>query len=127
MKRVGSLTLPISPSESEEQIGLVLWFETQFPRVRIFHIPNGGHRAMSVAKKMKAEGVKPGVPDLHVPAWRLWIEMKRKTGGRLSPEQKDWIEYLEGIGDVVIVGKGAEDASRQLLAFVRARRKPQTL
>ena len=110
------------PSESDEQIGFLMWFEMQFRGVWIFHIPNGGHRAISVAKKMKAEGVKPGVPDLYVPAWRLWIEMKRRTGGRLSAEQKDWAEYLEGIGDTVIVGKGAEDASRQVLEFLQARR-----
>ena len=114
------------PSESEEQIGVVAWFEASFPGVRIFHIPNGGHRAMSVARKMKSEGVKPGVPDLYVPAWRVWIEMKRAKGGRLSPEQKDWIEYLEGIGDTVIVGNGARDASAKLLAMLQERRSRHT-
>lgn len=94
----------------------------QFGNVRIFHIPNGGHRAISVAKKMKDEGVCSGVPDLYAPQWRLWIEMKRQKGGRLLPDQKDWIEYLEGIGDTVIVAKGATDASRQVLEFVRERR-----
>ena len=105
------------PSESDEQTGLVNWFHCQFPTVRIFHIPNGGHRSLSVARALKREGVRPGVPDLYVPAWRLWIEMKRKTGGRLSTEQKDWIAYLESIGDTVIVGRGAEDASRQVMAW----------
>lgn len=75
---------------------------------------------------MKDEGVCPGVPDLYVPQWRLWIEMKRQKGGRLSPDQKDWIEYLEGVGDTVIVGKGAADASRQVLEFVRERRGSRT-
>lgn len=115
-----------SRSESDEQIGFVRWFEGQFAGVRIFHIPNGGHRAISVAKKMKAEGVKPGVPDLYVPAWRLWIEMKRATGGRLSRDQKDWIAYLEGIGDTVIVGHGARDASEKLIDLLQARRKEHT-
>lgn len=115
-----------SPSESDEQIGFLLWFESNFSGVRIFHIPNGGHRAISVAKKMKAEGVKPGVPDLYVPAWRLWVEMKRRTSGRLSADQKEWAEYLEGIGDKVIVGKGAEDASRQVLEFLQSRRRSHT-
>jgi len=40
--------------------------------------------------------------------------MKRVSGGRLSPEQKGMIGYLEGIGQKVIVGKGARDASRQV-------------
>lgn len=110
-----------TPSESDEQIGFLQWFERKFQGVRIFHIPNGGHRAISVAKKMKAEGVKPGVPDLYVPAWKLWIEMKRQKGGTLSADQRDWIAYLEGIGDTTIVGRGAEDASRQVLAFLQAR------
>jgi hypothetical protein len=67
---------------------------------------------------MKAEGVRPGVPDLFVPEWRLWVEMKRQKGGRLSADQKDWITYLEAIGDTVIVGKGANDASRQVVRFL---------
>jgi hypothetical protein len=108
----------IPPSEHDEQAGLVAWFRAKFPGVLIFAIPNGGHRSMSEAKKLKAEGVTAGVPDIFVPMWSLWIEMKRQRGGRLSPEQKDMIEYLEGIGHTVIVGKGATDASRQVLEFV---------
>ena len=111
------------PSESDEQIGFLQWFEGRFGGVWIFHIPNGGHRAMSVAKKMKAEGVKPGVPDLYIPAWKLWIEMKRETGGRISKDQAAWHEYLEGIGDTVIVAKGARDASLQVLEFLQERRQ----
>lgn len=112
-----------SLSESAEQIGFLRWFETAFHGVRIFHIPNGGHRAMTVAKKLKDEGVRSGVPDLYVPAWKLWVEMKRATGGRLSAEQKDWIAYLEGIGDTVLVAHGAKDASEQVISFVQARRE----
>ena len=115
-----------SLSESAEQIGFLRWFETAFHGVRIFHIPNGGHRAMTVAKKLKEEGVRSGVPDLYVPAWKLWIEMKRATGGRLSADQKDWIAYLEGIGDRVIVAHGAKDASGQVIAFVQAQRAQRT-
>ena len=113
---------PRSPSEHEEQAGLVQWFRARFPMVLIFAIPNGEKRSISVARRLKAEGVTPGVPDLFVPEWRLWIEMKRREGGRLSQDQKSMIRYLEGIGQTVIVGKGAGDASRQILDFVdRAR------
>lgn len=110
------------PSESEEQIGFLQWFETAFPGVRIFHIPNGGHRAMTVAKKMKAEGVKPGVPDLYIPAWKIWIEMKRQRGGKVSDDQMGWYDYLTGIGDTVIIGRGARDASEKLSLILKARR-----
>ena len=105
------------PSEHLEQRELVRWFRQTFKGVRIFAIPNGGLRSLSVAAKLKAEGVSSGVPDLCVPAWRLWIEMKRVKGGSLSAEQKDWIEYLEGVNYWWIVGKGEEDARTKILAF----------
>ena len=85
----------------------------------IFAIPNGEKRSITVAKRLKAEGVVRGIPDLFIPQWNLWVEMKRKTGGRLSPEQKSMISYLEGVGHKVIVGKGAGDASRQILEHLK--------
>jgi|TARA_B110000211_G_scaffold57297_1_gene64014 hypothetical protein len=85
--------------------------------VLIFAIPNGEKRAITVAKRLKAEGVVRGIPDLFIPQWNLWVEMKRVSGGRLSPEQKGMIGYLEGVGHKVIVGKGAADASKQILEF----------
>ncbi len=87
---------------------------------RVMLVKGKGKRSVATGKKLKAEGVKPGVPDLYIPAWNLWIEMKRVKGGRVSPEQKDWHEYLEFIGDTVIVGKGAEDASRKVLEFLKS-------
>lgn len=105
------------PSEHFEQRELVKWFRQTFKGVRIFAIPNGGVRSLSTAAKLKAEGVSSGVPDLCVPAWRLWIEMKRVKGGSLSAEQRDWIAYLEGVKYWCIVGKGAEDAKTKILAF----------
>lgn len=84
----------------------------------IFAIPNGDHRAITTAKRLKAEGVVAGVPDLFIPQWDLWIEMKRREGGRLSEDQLRIIAHLQLVGHHVIVGKGAEDASRQVLAWV---------
>jgi len=90
--------------------------------VLIFAIPNGEKRAITVAKRLKAEGVVRGIPDLFIPQFNLWVEMKRISGGRLSPEQKGMIQYLEGIGQKVIVGKGAADASRQILEFLEEKK-----
>ena len=108
-----------SPSEHSEQVGFINWFRVKYPNVLIFAIPNGEKRAITVAKRLKAEGVVRGIPDLFIPQWTLWVEMKRISGGRLSPEQKAMIQYLEGIGQKVIVAKGAADASKQILEFCR--------
>ena len=78
--------------------------DVNIQKIRIFAIPNGGARHPAVAYKLKAEGVLRGVPDLYIPEWKLWIEMKRIKGGVLSDDQKDWIEYLESVGDHVRVG-----------------------
>lgn len=105
------------PSEHEEQVGLVMWFRNKFPDVLIYAIPNGDKRSVSVGRRLKKEGVVAGMPDLHVPEWNLWIEMKRAKGGSLSSKQKNIIEYLKSIDQTVIVGKGASDASRQIIEF----------
>lgn len=98
------------PTEHEEQREFVAWFRRQYPDVRIFAIPNGGSRSQREGGRLKLEGVSAGVPDLYIPAWRCWIEMKRQKGGSLSAEQKDWRDYLQGIGDTWLVAKGCENA-----------------
>ena len=102
-------------SEHLEQVRLVSWFRKTYPDTRILAIPNGGIRSASAGANLKAEGVSAGVPDLVVPAWLLWIEMKREKGSTVSPAQKDWISYLESIGHQVIVGRGFEDAREQVI------------
>ena len=39
----------------------------RYAGIRLFAIPNGGHRHKAVAVKLRAEGVCAGVPDLMVP------------------------------------------------------------
>jgi len=106
------------PTEHEEQREVVRWFRRTLSPVRIFSIPNGGARGIAAAARLKAEGVSPGVPDLYIPAWGLWIEMKRSKGGVLSAEQKDWIAYLESVGHCVLVCHGAEEAKARIATFL---------
>ena len=112
-----SESIPI-PTEDHEQALFVQWFRRTYPGVLIFAIPNGGHRHIAVAAKLKATGAVKGVPDLYIPEWKTWVEMKRRKGGQLSPEQKEVIEYLRGIGDVVIIGRGFDDASAQIVEMM---------
>ena len=104
-------------SEHYEQATFVAWFRQTYPSVRIFAIPNGGSRSRTQGAKLKLEGVSPGVPDLFIPAWNLWIEMKRSVGGRLSAEQKDWITYLQDVGHCAIVCAGRNDAQQKVRQF----------
>ena len=108
----------LQSSEEMEQRGFITWFRLKFPGVLIFYINNG---AMHVAtgKRLKQLGSVAGIPDLYVPRWNTWIEMKTKDGGIVSEDQKRIHRYLEGIGHKVIVGNGAEDASRKILELRR--------
>lgn len=109
----------LCPSEFEEQVAFLQWFEMQFPGVRIFAIPNGTRSSIRAAVKAKKEGVKRGVPDLFCPKFRIWFELKRVKGSTVSSDQKDWHNYLEKeCGDKVIVGRGWVDAKNQLLEIL---------
>lgn len=73
-----------------------------------FHVPNGEHRHKAVAVRLKAQGVKAGVPDVLLPVRAggfvgLVLELKRpsrrraKDGG-VAPEQERWLDHLEVVG-----------------------------
>jgi hypothetical protein len=102
------------PSEHVEQREVVKWFRQTWPGVVIFAIPNGGLRNPAAALRLKVEGVLPGVPDLFVPEWRLWIEMKRAKGGITSKEQREMLLYLRRVGYDAIVCAGAEQAKSMI-------------
>lgn len=108
------------PSEHEEQRAFISWWRKSFgDDCRIFAIPNGEARGIAAARRLKAEGVTKGVPDLFAPTLGLWIEFKRQRGGRLSPEQADWRDYLIGCGYRWILAKGAADAVNQVSQIIK--------
>lgn len=95
-------------SEHVEQREFVQWVRQNTPH-RIFAIPNGGSRGASQGARLKAEGVSAGVPDLCIPALHHWIEMKI-IGGKTSLVQRDWHDYLRGIGHPVVVAYSRDEA-----------------
>ena len=111
-------------SEHSEQQGFVQWWRHRYPDVLLFAIPNGGIRHIVTGKALKDEGVVAGIPDLFAPRFSLWIEMKTTTG-KLSVKQERVIDYLRRINHTVIVGYGAEDTSRQVLAFMETIKSQQ--
>lgn len=108
-----------SPSEHYEQVRFVAKFRIAYPGVRIFAIPNGGHRGKLTAMNLKHEGVSRGVPDLFIPEWKLWVEMKRVKGGVVSPDQKDWLQYLDGCGYTTMVCRGSDEALQMVADFIK--------
>lgn len=108
----------IKRSEHVEQREFVSWFRKTHPSILIFAIPNGGKRGHAEALRLKCDGVVPGVPDLFIPEWKLWVEMKIVKGGKVSPEQRDMMIHLSGIGYDCIVGHGFDDAKEKILRFI---------
>lgn len=113
--------------EGAHQTALFQWAELVsgvYPElVRMFHIPNGGKRDRKEAARLKAEGVKPGVPDVFLPAPRggyhgLWIELK-VDGGKPSKEQRDWLEYLNGAGYCALLCYGWQTAQMEIEQYMK--------
>lgn len=114
-------------TEHAEQAALFQWRDLAIIKhpslAMLFAIPNGGARHIVVARKLKAEGVKKGVPDTFLAAPRgvyhgLFVEMKRIEGGTVSPEQKHWIGALRAQGYAVAVCYGWEEATRAILNYL---------
>jgi hypothetical protein len=103
-------------AEHDEQVALFAWAEYQtniWPDLRLLYaIPNGaklpwtrnakGQRYSREAKRLKDEGLKPGVPDVCLPVARrgfhgLYVEMKYDDN-KTSADQDVWLEALAGQG-----------------------------
>lgn len=87
---------PPRDEEHRLQCGCVSWFCLQYHAWRglLFAVPNGGRRDGITGKKLKDEGVVPGVSDLLLlyPSGKyhaLCVEMKTPKG-RQSEVQKAW-------------------------------------
>ena len=100
------------PSEDKEQEVLVSWFRMQYPNYLMFSVPNGGNRNAIEGAKLKKTGTLAGIPDLIILTDKkiLFVEMKKRSGGRLSNVQKDIHSKLNQLGYEVIVGFGFSDA-----------------
>ena len=102
------------PTEHFEQVAFINWSRATYPDLLIYAIPNGGFRMPQTRKHLKEEGVQPGIPDLHIPEFNLYIEMKRVKGGSLSKVQKHIIAHLKSIGCQVEVCLGFQEAKKVL-------------
>lgn len=108
------------PTEAQEQMTLFSWAAMQsgkYPELNLlYHVPNGGSRHKAEAGRLRAEGVKAGVPDLCLPVARgqyhgLYIELKRQRGGRTSDHQSEWLDALSAQGYKAALCYGWEQAA----------------
>jgi hypothetical protein len=113
-------------AEHHEQRKVFEWarlYESRYPELAtMFSVPNGGHRHPAVAAKLKAEGVRPGVPDIVLPVARgafhgLFIEMKSDKG-RASYEQLKFIASLKRNGYEAHICHGFDEAVEAIRAYL---------
>lgn len=105
---------------SEEQIhrSILQYFRRTLPHGwLVMHVPNGGFRIKSEAKRLKGLGVMAGWPDIQIlgakgsllEPWCGFVEVKTATG-RVSDEQSDVHDKLRDCGFAVGVCRSIEDA-----------------
>lgn len=114
--------------EHSEQAAVIAWAWSgyaldRWPDLVLLHaIPNGGHRHVQVAVKMKAEGVQAGVPDLSLPVPRgvyhgMYIELKYGSN-KASQAQIKWLNALGEKGYKAVICWGAQEAKYEIMAYM---------
>jgi len=112
------------PTEHAEQVAFVARCRRE--NIFVFSIPNGvqinededdkkfakipKYDKYAQINKLKAEGMCPGAPDLFIPQYKLFIEMKRRDGGVVSESQKKVHKILRQLDYKVEVCAGAKQA-----------------
>lgn len=117
-------------SESVEQQSLFRWAAYaagKHPELRLlYHIPNEGKRSAIQGARMRAEGLRAGVPDICLPVPRsghnaLYIEMKAGRG-KPTPDQLAWLEALDKAGCKTAVCWGWEAARKAVVAYLEEKK-----
>lgn len=131
-----SITAKSIRTEHGEQCAVIDWCrrkEGQHPELAlIFAIPNGaaltsvtdarGRRYSPQAEKLKAEGMRAGVPDLFLPIpWQiyhgLFIEMKLPDGV-VSKEQIAFMAEMNRLCYLALVCHSADEAIEAIKAYL---------
>lgn len=109
-------------TEHDEQVLVVSYLFSHYPKVLFWSNPNGAHLAGSIRQraaqmnKLKAEGLLPGVSDLTIFEPRggytaMFLEMKRLDGGNgASDNQSHFIREVEKRGAFGVVANGYDEA-----------------
>jgi hypothetical protein len=116
--------------EHEIQAGFFSWAEQlleetpdEYPELAyLYAIPNGGGVHIATRLRLHREGLRAGVPDVHLPVpsphhLSLYLEFKAPKG-RISPEQREWHARLRLASHAVVVPRSTPEAIASVLAYL---------
>ena len=110
--------------EHNLQTACVRWARYQFPKLTIFAIPNGAWCGYKQGRKLVAEGMLKGVPDIFVALARkgyhgLFIEMKAGKKGVVRDEQSEMLIKLQSEGYQCAVCRTFEQFQQIIIDYIR--------
>ena len=117
----------VQSKEEIEQATLFRWAsyaQMQNEELKLmYHIPNEGKRSAAMGARLKAEGLKAGVPDVCLPTAHggyigLYIEMKVKPN-KPTENQKQWLRDLRRAGHFTAVCYSWEEAKNLIEEYIR--------
>jgi hypothetical protein len=97
---------------SERAVQISVKARLQWHGLTVFAVPNGGTRNLLEARRMRAEGVTAGVPDLCVlgdDGKTGWIEVKAERG-RVSERQAEFHATMRRRGHNIAVVRDQDEA-----------------
>jgi len=111
----------VAPRPLEAQVQRAIIDRLRWAGCMAVHIPNAGKRSLAGGRRVKAEGMRPGFPDLAVygPSGRhALLEVKRPgwTPSDLSATQRETHDRLRALGHHVAVVDSPEAAVAALTA-----------
>jgi len=118
--------MPKPPLEDKEQIALIKWARRHANEYNglkwLYAITNENSEGPAKGAYRKAMGVNAGVSDLCLPYpkepyYGLYIEMKKRKGGRASAKQKEFKVYCSLVGYKCVICKGAAEAKQAILDY----------
>ena len=130
----GQVMSEITVTEHQHQSALFQWWKVvhhryRLPEKALYHTPNEGKRSVYAAAKLKAEGMRTGLPDIVLAVPRggygaLYIELKTQKG-RPSQDQLEYIDILCSCGNVAMICRGWETAKAIIEAYLDGENIPQ--
>jgi hypothetical protein len=107
----------------EEAIHVRVVAELRRSGVRFFHCANESKSTPAYRAKLARLGLSKGVPDLMIMTpppcggyTHAALELKSDKG-RITPEQKEWLAFLEAHGWAVACTKGLDESLSQLISW----------